>query len=187
MTGQHEAARALLAEIEAVFARAEPDLAIDLAVELGAARRILCHSAGRTGLVLRGLVMRLHHLGLDAHIVGDMTAPPIGAGDVLLVNASTGDLPSGVAHLASAAACGARGIVITAAEDGAALAAAARVFRLPAQTMRDDLSAKCPSAMPMGSQYELALTLLCELVVLALMREKGLGFADLRARHANIL
>jgi len=64
-------------------------------------RRVLMHSAGRTGLMLRALVMRLFHLGLDAHMVGDMTAPPIGAGDLLLVNASTGDLPSGLAHIAS--------------------------------------------------------------------------------------
>ena len=36
-------------------------------------------------------------------------------------------------------------------------------------------------------QYELALAVFCELVVLEAMRMRGLGFADLRARHANLL
>ncbi|MBM3478050.1 MAG: 6-phospho-3-hexuloisomerase, partial [Alphaproteobacteria bacterium] len=64
-------AAALLAEVEEVFARMAPDAAATLAGELVAARRILLHSAGRTGLVLRGLTMRLFHAGLDAHMVGD--------------------------------------------------------------------------------------------------------------------
>lgn len=181
------AAAPLLAEVEEVFSRTAPDAAATIAGELVAARRILLHGAGRTGLVLRGLAMRLFHAGLDAHVVGDMTAPPVGPGDLLLVNASTGDLPSGVAHATAARAAGARVLVIGAIGSGAVVDLCDRFVLLPGQTMRDDMVSARPSAMPMGSQYELALAVLCELVVLEAMRMRGLGFAELRARHANLL
>jgi 6-phospho-3-hexuloisomerase len=182
-----DAAAPLLAEIDSVLARMPADAPAVVAGELLAARRVLLHSAGRTGLVLRGLTMRLFHAGLDAHMVGDMTAPPVGPGDLLVVNASTGDLPSGAAHAAVARAAGARVLVIGAVARGAASDLADRFVLLPGQTMRDDMTAARPSAMPMGSQYELALAVFCELVVLEAMRMRGLGFADLRARHANLL
>jgi 6-phospho-3-hexuloisomerase len=180
-------ARPVLAELERVFARTDGAIVTQLADEILGARRVLMHSAGRTGLMLRALVMRLFHLGLDAHFVGDMTAPPIGVGDLLLVNASTGDLPSGLAHIASARRVGARTAVITAAREAPALSDVDRVILLPGQTMLDDLTAAERSILPMGSQYELALLVLSELVVVELMRRRGLDFSALRARHANIL
>jgi 6-phospho-3-hexuloisomerase len=179
-------AQPVLDEIGDVFARMDGAWTSDLAGEILGARRILCHSAGRTGLMLRAFVMRLVHLGCDAHMVGDVTAPPIGAGDLLLVNAATGDLPSAIAHLASASRAGARRVVLTAATTGAAREAADRVFVLPAQTMLDDTGAARRSALPMGSQYELALLVATELVVLDIMRMTRTDFAAMRRRHANI-
>lgn len=44
------------------------------------ARRVALHGLGRDGLQMRGLAMRLFHLGIDAHVVGDMTTPPFGRG-----------------------------------------------------------------------------------------------------------
>lgn len=177
----------ILAEMGDVFDQLQQGTVEQLAAEIAAARRILAHSAGRTGLVMRALVMRLHHLGLQGHVVGDMTAPPIGAGDMLIVNASTGDLSSGIAHLRAAAQVGARTIVITASDAGAALAAADRVFRLPAQTMLTDRAGGRQSILPMGSQYELCLFVLAELLILELSRILGVTFVEMRSRHANIL
>lgn len=185
--GDHPADVArILAEVGDVFARADRDLASRLAGAIDAARRTLVHSAGRTGLVMRALAMRLNHLGLDGHVVGDMTAPPIGAGDLLIVNASTGDLPSGIAHLESARRAGARTLVVTAATAGRALDLADETLRLPAQTMLDDVGAPS-SCLPMGSQYELCLFVLTELAILEIARRRGATFLDMRKRHANIL
>jgi 6-phospho-3-hexuloisomerase len=167
---------------------AMPGDALDaLQRELLAARRVALHSAGRTGLVLRALTMRLFHLGIDAHMVGDVTAPPIAAGDLLLINASTGDLPSGLAHLESAHRAGARVAVITAVPSGQVAQFADLTLVIPAQTMRDDLGARPASILPMGSQYELVLFVLTEILVLKLVVARGLDFVDLRWRHANLL
>lgn len=40
------------------------------------AGRIVIYGCGREGLQLQGLAMRLHQLGLDAAMQGDMTTPP---------------------------------------------------------------------------------------------------------------
>ena len=68
-----------------------PDTAIDEIVdELLAAGRIACYAGGREGLVMRGLVMRLFHAGLDVHYVGEMTCPALGTGDLLVLSCGPG-------------------------------------------------------------------------------------------------
>ncbi len=51
--------------------------------------------------------MRLYHMGLDAHVVGDMSCPPLGEGDLLVCQRGAGDFSTvsaliGVAHGARA-------------------------------------------------------------------------------------
>ena len=79
-----ETDRALQEVADAV--RSVPDAELDAVVdELLAARRIACYGGGREGLVMRGLVMRLFHAGLDVHYVGEMTCPAVGPGDLLVL------------------------------------------------------------------------------------------------------
>jgi 6-phospho-3-hexuloisomerase len=179
--------RPLLAEVEAVIA-AMPGTALEpLVAEFLAARRVALYGQGRTGLVMQGLAMRLYHLGRDAHWVGAMNAPPLGPGDLFLVNAALGDLPTGLALIASARKVGARVAVITAVPDSPAGRAADVVLHIPGQTMANDSGAADRSRMPMGSQYEAVLFILCEALVLVLAERLGVSFAQMRGRHANML
>jgi 6-phospho-3-hexuloisomerase len=116
-----------------------------------------------------------------------MNAPPLGAGDLFLINAALGDLPTGLALIASAKKVAARVAVITAVPDSPAGCAADLVLHLPAQTMADDTGDAVRSSMPMGSQYEAVLFVLCEALVLRLAERLGIGFAAMRNRHANLL
>lgn len=170
----------LLAEQAEVFARL-PAATLEAAVAaIARAPRVLLWGQGRAGFALMALAMRLVHLGRDAHWLGGLATPPLRAGDLLVVNASRGDLPSSTAFLRHARGLGARGAVITAAGTGAALAAADEVWRLPAQSWEG------ASLLPMGGQYELALWLFGELVVQRLMEEGGITAAAMAARHATI-
>lgn len=187
MSSLADEAAPLLAEVGEVLRRISSDALEPLAEALSDARRIVVYGQGRTGLVMQALVMRLYHLGLDAHMVGAMTTPPIGPGDLFVVNAATGDLATGLALIGAAKAAGAGVAVITAVPDSPAGRAADVLLRLPAQTLADDLAPSERSAMPMGSQYELALFVICEVLVLRLAKARGLDFASLRARHANLL
>jgi 6-phospho-3-hexuloisomerase len=177
----------LLAEIEAVVGRMDAGALDSLEQALLEARRIVVYGQGRTGLVMQALTMRLYHLGLDAHVFGGMTTPPVGPSDLFLVNASLGDMPTALALIDSAGRAGARVAVVTAVPDSPAGRAADVLLHLPAQTMADDLAASPRSRMPMGSQYELALFVLGEILVLRLAEARNLDFAAMRARHANLL
>jgi 6-phospho-3-hexuloisomerase len=136
---------------------------------------------------MQGLAMRLYHLGRDAHWVGAMNAPPLCPGDLFLVNAALGDLPTGLALIASARKAGARVAVITSVPDSPAGRAADVVLHIPGQTMANDTGAAARSRMPMGTQYEAVLFILCEALVLVLAERLCVSFAQMRERHANLL
>ena len=84
--------RSALDELGAVFDRLD-DAGVERAVALiAASRRIALYGVGREGLQIKGFAMRLFHLGLQASVVGDMTTPPLAAGDLLVVSAGPGTL-----------------------------------------------------------------------------------------------
>jgi 6-phospho-3-hexuloisomerase len=152
---------------------------------IAGAGAVALYGVGREGLQMRGLAMRLYHLGLRASVVGDMSCPPLGAGDLLVVSAGPGSFSTVAALLATARADGARTLIVTAQPSGACAAAADLVLAVPAQTMADDLAAP-RSILPMGSLYEGALYLLFELMVLRLRDRLGVTPEAMRARHTNL-
>src|SRR5436190_8806148 len=153
--------------------------------ELLKARRIACYSVGREGLMMRALAMRLYHLGLDAHVVGDMTTPPLGRGDLLLVSAGPGSFSTVLALLGVARESGARTMVVTAQPDGEAPRAADVVIHLPAQTMADD-SGPSTSVLPMGSLYEAVQLLFFDVLSIRLRERLGQAPDEMRMRHTNL-
>lgn len=154
--------------------------------ELARAKRIACYGVGREGLMMRALAMRLYHLGLDAHVVGDMSCPPLGKGDVLMVSAGPGGFSTVGALIGVAQDAGARVLCVTAQPQGAAPQAADLVLHIPAQTMANDLGTSAQSVLPMGSLYEGAQYLVFELLVLALRDHLGVAPEAMRARHTNL-
>src|SRR5215207_466640 len=115
-----ELARRALDEVARVFTPAISDAATRMGDEILGARRIACYGVGREGLMMRALCMRLMHLGLDAHVVGDMTTPPVATGDLLMVSAGPGAFSTVLGLMSVAREAGARTLVITAQPDGEA-------------------------------------------------------------------
>ncbi|MCS7062021.1 MAG: SIS domain-containing protein, partial [Anaerolineae bacterium] len=131
------------------------------------------------------LCMRLMHLGLDAHVVGDMTTPPIGAGDLLIVSAGPGAFSTVLALMGVARQSGARVMVITAQPEGQAPRQADAVIYLPAQTMANDQTAPT-SILPMGSLYEAAQMIFFDLISIMLRDKTGQTAEHMRQRHTNL-
>jgi len=179
-------ARRALAEVGAVFTPATSDAAARLGDEILAARRIAGYGVGREGLMVRALCMRLMHLGLDAHVVGDMTTPPLERGDLLLVSAGPGAFSTVLALMGVAREAGARTLVVTAQPGGEAARRADVVVHLPAQTMADDTAAAAPALLPMGSLYEAAQLIFFDLVSILLRERTGQAPAAMRDRHTNL-
>lgn len=148
--------------------------------------RIACHGVGREGLMMKALAMRLFHLGLDAHVVGDMTTPPLGSGDVLFVSAGPGHF-STVGALADVARdAGARVICITAEPGGTVPSRADLAVTLPAQTMAADEGDRATSILPMGSLFEALMFLFFEILVLELRDRLGVSPEAMRSNHTNL-
>jgi 6-phospho-3-hexuloisomerase len=183
----HALARQALAEVGAVFAALLPGTAERLCDEILDARRIACFGVGREGLMIRALCMRLMHLGFDAHVVGDMTTPPIGPDDLLIVSAGPGGFPLALAILGVARDAGARSLVVTAQPGGPAARQADAVVHLPAQTMADDCGETgTTSILPMGSLFEAAELVFFDLVSILLRDRTGQTPEQMRARHTNL-
>jgi 6-phospho-3-hexuloisomerase len=178
-------AQEALSEIGAVFTLITDDVAERMCAEILRARRIACYGVGREGLMIKALCMRLMHLGLDAHVVGDMTTTPVGKGDLLLVSAGPGSFSTVLALLGVARDAGARTMVVTAQPAGAASRIADVAIHLPAQTMADDRSAAA-GLLPMGSLYEAVQLVFFDLVSILLREKMGQSPDEMRARHTNL-
>ncbi len=146
---------------------------------------MLRNIAGREGLQMDGFAMRLSHMGLDVHLVGDMTTPPIGRGDLLIVSSGPGASNIGDALIRVAKEAGAKIAVVTAQPKGRTPSLADVVFHIPAQTMADDRGGGV-SVLPMGSLFETAQMILFEVVILMLRSKLGETAETMRARHTNL-
>jgi 6-phospho-3-hexuloisomerase len=136
--------------------------------------------------MMRALAMRLYHMGLEAHVVGDMSCPPVGAGDLLVVSAGPGDFSTVMGLLGVARADGARVACVTAQSGARVPAASDRVLVIPAQTMADDTGPAVASVLPMGSLFEGAQYLVFEMLILMLRDRLGVPPEAMRARHTNL-
>jgi 6-phospho-3-hexuloisomerase len=174
-----------LDDLARVFSRLD-ETAVDRAVAaIASAERIALYGVGREGLQIKGFAMRLFHLGKSAAMVGDMTTPPVGPGDLLIVSAGPGEFSTVLALMGVAKDAGAKSLVITAQADGEAAKRADFVLPVPAQTMADD-TGPATSVLPMGSLYEGAQYILFEVMILKLRDRLGVTPEAMRANHTNL-
>ena len=178
--------RAALAEIAAVTDRIDPAALEAACALIAAADTVVVAGCGREALQIRGFAMRLHHLGLRAGVAGETTAPPVGAGDLLVATAGPGELATITALMRRAKAAGARVLFLTAVPATPAAALADAVLAIPAQTMATDRTPGASTALPMGSAYEGALFVLFEVMVALLREQLGVDPEAMRRRHVNL-
>ncbi|WP_395543107.1 SIS domain-containing protein [Neotabrizicola sp. sgz301269] len=173
-------------EMHAAVAAINPEEWEAILAALQGARRIVCHGLGREGLMMRAFAMRLYHLGLDAHVLGEMTCPPVGEGDLFLVACGPGTLASAEALIGVARGVDAGVACITAEPGGPAPHAADLVLTIPAQTMARDQDGAATSLLPMGSLFEGAMFLAFELMILELRARLEVTPEAMRFRHTNL-
>ncbi|WP_251049092.1 6-phospho-3-hexuloisomerase [Microbacterium sp. ISL-103] len=149
------------------------------------APRVFVLGAGRSGLALQMTAMRLMHLGLDVHVVGETTTPAISRDDLLLVASGSGTTSGIVRAAQTAVGVGAKVATIT--TDGssplAALSGAASIV-VPAAGKLDRSGAA--SAQYAGSLFEQAVVLIGDALFHALWARSGQDADDLWPRHSNL-
>lgn len=163
---------ALDAEFEAAVAR------------LQTARRIFVLGAGRSGLALRMTAMRLMHLGLDVHVVGEVTTPAIAGGDVLLVASGSGTTAAVVRAAETARQVGAAIVTITTAPGSRLAELSSATIVLPAAQKEDH--AGTMSAQYSGGLFEQLVLSVGDAIFHTLWQASSATAEQLWPRHANL-
>ena len=179
----------ILAENIAVVARLRADTEVtarldDVAARLRGAERIFVLGAGRSGLALRMTAMRLMHLGLTVHVVGETTTPAITAADALLVASGSGSTAGIVRAAETAHEVGATVLALTTAASSALTGLAQVSVIVPAAEKQDHDGAL--SAQYSGGLFEQSVLLIGDALFHALWRASGATAAELWPRHANL-
>jgi len=171
-------------EISGVLQSVDPAQVAALVTELRLADRIFVTGAGRSGLVLKMAAMRLMHLGLTVHVVGEITAPAIRSGDLLLAASGSGTTAGVVKAAETAAAQGARIAAYTTNAGSPLAKAASAVVIIPAAQKTDHGSSL--SRQYSGSLFEQVLFATTEAVFQGLWDEDAATPEELWQRHANL-
>lgn len=168
----------ILDELTRLAAAVPEEAILRCAQKIGAHDRIFVCGAGRSGLMLRALAMRLMQIGRTVYAVGDCTTPAICEGDLLIAASASGTTHSVCRLVRIALDCGADVMVLTGREHSPLTELAAADAVLPAPS-KDETGA---SAQPMGSLFEQGLLLFAD----AMVRRMEADAHQMRCRHANL-
>jgi 6-phospho-3-hexuloisomerase len=177
----------LSGELESVIgrvARQDPRALNALADLVVGAPRVFVLGAGRSGLALRMTAMRLMHLGLQVHVVGEVTTPAIGPDDLLVTASGSGTTSAVVRAAETAVSVGARVACITTSSTSPLADLATINLVVPAAQKLDRSGAA--SAQYAGSLFEQAVVLLGDALFDALWHRSGQQADELWPRHANL-
>jgi 6-phospho-3-hexuloisomerase len=148
------------------------------------ARSVFVFGAGRVGLAAQAFAMRLAQLGLRCVWVGDITMPPIGPGDLLLVCSGSGETAT-VRVVAELAVKRGADVATITRDPQASIGRLCRVaVRLGGKTAIGEETVV--SQQPLVTLWEQALFLLLDGVVMLLMERLGQTSAAMKQRSMNL-
>ena len=170
---------AILAELARVAAdvdRGEMDRLLDV---MQGGKRLFVAGIGRSGLMARGLAMRLMHLQFDVHVVGETTTPSIRRGDLLLCCSRYGRSRTLNTYVEKAHEAGAEAALITMTAKSPLARRADHVFVIP-------IAAGGKSRQPLGTIFEQSLLVYCDALVLLAMKRLGITEKDMAKQHTQL-
>jgi len=159
---------------------AEVEKLLDAIVE---AKCIQVFGMGRMKCAARAFVMRLMHMGLDAHIVYDTTCPNIGPGDLLIVNAACTTI--GYTVMQFAKKLGAKVVAITANPDSRAAELCDFTVNLKGQ-VHGGREYEIPSIQPMAALFEQTIFVFEDIIIQLLMKKLNITAEQMATRHTNL-
>jgi 6-phospho-3-hexuloisomerase len=175
----------MLEELKDAFSSIKEEEIQGFIDEIAQARKLFLYGLGRERLMLQAFAMRLMHLGLDVHVVGDVTTQRIQKGDLFITSSGTGYLSTVEALLKIVKNENARVVFITASNESPLLQYVDHLVHIEAQTMKDDIQ-KRTSPQPMGALFEQAQLLLFELIVVKLKEKLGVSDEKMEVYHTNL-
>ena len=157
----------------------------ELAEQLIAARRIYVHGAGRCGLIMRTFAIRLTHLSLPVHVVGDATSPAAASGELLLVGSGSGETGGTIGIARRGHELGLSVAALTTSSRSSLAGIAETLYLIPGVAKNDSDAAE-RSIQPPGSLFEQLLFCFLEQSIVLLAERLDPDYVAVRRRHANL-
>ena len=177
----------ILAELTACVSQVSSESLAHAGKLIDLAPRIFVSGAGRSGLCMRAMAMRLMHLGKTVYVVGDTITPSIAAGDLLILGSGSGQTTSLLTIAEKTRRQSATILLFTTNATSPLADLADRQVIIPAPSLKDAEGKHVPiSVQPLGSLFEQSLLILCDSLILELIQRNGIGAAQMIERHANL-
>lgn len=181
-----DASAAVLSELKRTLAMIDADSLEQLKNDILAADQVFFVGVGRVMLSLQSICKRLAHLGIKAHVVGEITEPHLNKGDLLIVGSGSGGslFPLGIAKKAyHTVHCK---IVHIGSNPNSELKDICNyMVRIPVRT-KFYLDDEIDSCQPMTSLFEQSLLLVGDILAKLIIEEKQLDMKNLWQYHANM-
>lgn len=155
-----------------------------LATHIQQANSIFVIGAGRTGLMMKAFAMRLMHLGLSVHVVGETTTPAIQAGDLLLAASGSGTTSTIVKAAEKAHGARATVVALSTTKESPLAAYAQDVLLIPAAQKQDFHGAI--SEQYAGSLFEQSILFVADAVFQAIWKLSSIPPEEMWKQHANM-
>ncbi|MBX8938600.1 6-phospho-3-hexuloisomerase [Enterococcus gilvus] len=174
-------------ELAAVLRSIDQKQIAQLAVSIKQARRIFVSGAGRSLLMLKGLAMRLMHLGYEVYVVGEVTTPAFLPEDLLILASASGETSSLINTANKASEIGGKIISMTVFPDSTLAKLSSGVIRIPAYTDKlPESEENQKGILPGGSMFEEAVLLLADSLIVELALEQKIPTDRAFEKHANL-
>lgn len=183
MSDYHQLTKIVLEEHRKVLMDVKDEEVEKLLNAIAQAKRIQVFGMGRMKCSVRAFVMRLMHMGLDAHVVYDTTCPNIGPGDLLIANGACTTICYTVMSFAKK--LGAKVVAITANPHSKAAKLCDFVVNLRGQ-VHGGRSYEIPSVQPMAALFEQTIFVFEDIIIQLLMKKLKITAAQMAKRHTNL-
>ena len=182
-----ETTLAILDELKNVLSGLDDTQTEEMVDSILKANKIFVAGAGRSLLMMRGLAMRLMHMGIDSFVVGETVTPAIQPGDLLIIGSGSGETGTLTVMANKAKKVGAELGLITIFPDSTIGRLADHVLVIPASTTKGDRSG-AKSIQPGANSFEQSTLLVGDALVMRVVEKAGIDNvnADLMRRHANL-
>lgn len=175
----------VLNELNKSLSRINQEQIKDLVSHLLKADKIFFVGVGRVMLMMQAAAKRLKHLGIDTHIVGEITEPPITEKDILVVGSGSGESIIPLCIAQKSKRYGAQIIHITANPSSSISKISDLVIKIPSPT-KLHLPDEVESIQPMTTLFEQSLLILMDCISLMIIKEKKLEPEFVAKNHANL-
>ncbi len=157
-------------------------------------RKVYVCGTGRSRLVGAAFGMRLMHMGLRVHVIGEVTMPAVEADDVIVGISGSGETSLTIAPIQAAHGNGATVVAITSNPEGTLSKLAEIVFLIHGRVRESkevsyiarQLTSQIEELTPMGSLFEILSLIFLEGVVFNLQQALSETSEKMKKRHANI-